>query len=127
MSTREPALRSATAALAQIFGMHGPRRYENSDNPFNGAVTLIQPSDAFERACAEGVAAKTIADIYGPGAVWAWFVGSPRAFLFGFTRSKRYAVRKMHSGLKSEFQAFCGGQGGSNLPEPGSGQTEGAG
>ncbi len=106
MRTREPALRSATAALAQIFGMHGPRRYENPDNPFNGAVTLIQPSAAFELACAEGVGAKAMGDIHGPGAVWAWFVGSPRAFLFGFTRSQRYAVRKMRSGLLSEYQAF---------------------
>lgn len=98
-------MRSTATALDQVFGFHGPRRYEDPSNPFNGAVTLMQPSDAFEEACAAGVGAKSLADVHDPGAVWAWFVGSPIAFLFGFSRSKRYAIRKMNAGLRSEFEA----------------------
>jgi len=108
MPTREPRLRSPAAALRQVFEAHGPRRYDDPSNPFNGAVTLIQPSDAFEKAKAVSVEAMTNADIHGEGAVWAWLVGSPRAFQFGFTRSQAYAVRKMNSQLRSEFEAVTG-------------------
>jgi hypothetical protein len=110
MATREPSLRSPAEVLRRVFDFHGPRRYEDPSNPFNGAVTLIQPSDAFAEACAAGVGAKSLAHIHGQGAVWAWFVGSPRAFLFGFSRSERYAVRKMQAGLRSEFEAVTGQQ-----------------
>lgn len=108
MTTREPPLRAPTEALRSVFEFHGPRRYVDPANPFNGAVAMVQSSDAFVQACAEGKGSKCIADVDGGGAVWGWFVGSPRAFLFGFSRSKRYAVRKMGALLRSEFEIVTG-------------------
>jgi hypothetical protein len=108
MSRREPSLRSPIEALSEVFRFYGPRRYASTSKPFNGAVALIQPSDAFEKACTEEITAGSNPDLHGPGAVWAWFVGSPRAFLFGFSCSKRYATRKMHSELRSEFESVAG-------------------
>ena len=103
MKTREPSLRKPAEALRQIFGMHGPLRYQDPSNPFNGAVTLIQPSDAW--ANAKSVQEMTSCDLHGEGAVWAWFVGSPKAFEFGFVRSHGWAVRKMVDKLKAAFEA----------------------
>ena len=98
----EPALRNPCEVLRQVFGAHGRRRYEFGAEEFNGACTLIQPSEAFERECASGV---PVSDIHGPGAVWAWFVGSPRAFTFGFVGSSSWATRKMRSQLAAEYEA----------------------
>lgn len=108
MATRGAVLREPSKALDQVFRFHGPKRYEVGANEFNGATTLIEHSDDFEKACSEGLAAKCIADIHGPGAVYAWFVGSPRAFLFGFTKSKQYASRRMAAVLRREFEAATG-------------------
>ncbi|AQH05772.1 hypothetical protein A9R05_42915 (plasmid) [Burkholderia sp. KK1] len=98
----EPALRDPSEALRQIFGAHGRRRYESGAAEFNGACALIQPSEAFERECASGV---PVSDMHGPGAVWAWLVGSPRAFTFGFVGSSSWATRKMRSQLAAEYEA----------------------
>lgn len=101
----EPALRNPSEVLRQIFGAHGRRRYESGAAEFNGACALIQPSKAFEQECASGV---PVSDIHGPGAVWAWFVGSPRAFTFGFVGSSSWATRKMRSQLAAEHEAVTG-------------------
>jgi hypothetical protein len=97
MRTNEPPLRDPSATLRQVFGAHGRLRYQNHSSPINGAVQVIQPSDAFMGA--GGINS----DVDGEGAVYAWFVGSPRAFLFGFTRTQGWAVRKMRETLQSEF------------------------
>jgi hypothetical protein len=99
---KEPRLRNPGDALRQVFGAHGRRRYELGEGEFNGACALIQPSEAFERECATGV---PVSDLHGPGAVWAWFVGSPRAFTFGFVGSSGWATRKMRSQLAAEYKA----------------------
>lgn len=101
----EPALRNPSEVLRQVFGSHGRRRYEFGAEEFNGACALIQPSEVFERECATGV---PVSDLYGPGAVWAWFVGSPRAFTFGFVGSSGWATRKMRSQLAAEYEAVTG-------------------
>ena len=98
----EPALRDPDEVLRRVFCAHGRRRYESGAEEFNGACTLIQPSEAFERECASGV---PVSDLHGPGAVWAWFVGSPRAFTFGFVGSSSWATRKMRSQLAAEYEA----------------------
>lgn len=99
----EPVLRDPQRAFRSVFDFHGPRRYACGADAFNGACTLIEPSIAFEQA-----ATRMNCDLYGEGAAWAWFVGSPRAFLFGFTRSKSWAARKMNAHLRSEFEAVTG-------------------
>ncbi len=98
----EPALRNPSEVLRHVFGAHGRRRYEFGAAEFNGACALIQPSEAFERECASGV---PVSDLHGPGAVWAWFVGSPRAFTFGFVGLSGWATRKMRSQLAAEYEA----------------------
>jgi hypothetical protein len=98
----EPALRNPSEVLRQIFGAHGRRRYEVGAAEFNGACALIQTSEAFERECASGV---PVSDLHGPGAVWAWFVGSPRAFTFGFVGSSGWATRKMRSQLAAAYES----------------------
>lgn len=74
--------------------VHGPRRYEPGQG-LNGAVSLIEPSPEWDTE-------NDIGSPGGPGSVWAWFVGSPRAFLFGFERSKSWASRRMRTVLKDE-------------------------
>lgn len=98
----EPALRNPSEVLRLVFGAHGRRRYEFGAEEFNGACALIQPSEAFERECATGV---PVSDLHGPGAVWAWFVGSPQAFTFGFVATSGWATRKMRSQLAAEYEA----------------------
>ncbi len=105
-SRGEPVLRDPSAVLRIVFEAHGRRRYREGASEFNGACDLIQPSEAFERECAAGGPSS---DIEGPGAVWAWFVGSPRAFTFGFVRSSSWATREMKSHLAAEFEAVRGG------------------
>ena len=77
-----------------ISRLHGPRRYEPGQG-LNGAVSLIEPSPEWDSE-------NYIGSPGGPGSVWAWFVGSPRAFLFGFERSKSWASRRMRAVLKDE-------------------------
>ncbi|WP_321967048.1 hypothetical protein [Burkholderia cepacia] len=103
----EPPLRDPSAVLRQVFGAHGPRRYELGATEFNGGCALIQPSEAFEREAASGA---PVSDLHGPGAVWAWFVGSPRAFTFGFVGSSGWATRKMWSQLAAEYKSVTGQQ-----------------
>jgi hypothetical protein len=102
---KEPTLRNPSVALRQVFGAHGRRRYEPGEAELNGACALIQPSEAFEREGASGV---PVSDLHGPGAVWAWFVGSPRAFTFGFVGSSGWATRKMRAHLAAEYEAVTG-------------------
>ncbi len=101
----EPALRDPSEVLREVFGAHGPLRYKRGASEFNGACTLIQPSEAFDRECVTGF---PFSDVEGEGAVWAWFVGSPRAFTFGFVRSSGWATRKMRSHLAAEYEAVTG-------------------
>ena len=103
--SRQPAFRNPGEVYRQIFGAHGRRRYESGAGPFNGGCALIQCSDAFEAECAAGFPAS---DVHGPGAVWAWFVGSPRAFTFGFVGSAGWAARKMRANLRAEYEAVTG-------------------
>ncbi|MBR8189152.1 hypothetical protein [Burkholderia vietnamiensis] len=98
----EPVLRDPSEVLRRVFGTHGPRRYEFGAEEFNGACALIQSSEAFERECTTGA---PVSDLHGPGAVWGWFVGSPRAFTFGFVGSSGWATRKMRSQLTAEYDA----------------------
>jgi hypothetical protein len=102
---REPALRNPSGVLRQVFGAHGRLRYEFGAAEINGACALIQPSEAFEQQCASGM---PVSDLHGPGAVWAWFVGSPRAFTFGFVGSSGWATRKMRSQLVAEYEVITG-------------------
>lgn len=74
--------------------LHGPRRYERGKG-LNGAVSLIETSPGWDFE-------NDIGSPGGHGSVWAWFVGSPRAFLFGFERSKSWAIRRMRAALKAE-------------------------
>lgn len=104
---KEPVLRNPGEVLRQVFGAHGRLRYESGASEFNGGCALIQPSVAFERECASGV---PVSDLHGPGAVWAWFVGSPRAFTFGFVGSSGWATRKMRSQLIAEYEAVTSGR-----------------
>lgn len=101
----EPALRDPSEVLRQVFGVHGRLRYRLGVQEFNGACALIQPSEAFD---GEGATGASFGDIGGAGAVWAWFVGSPRAFTFGFVRSSGWATRKMRSHLAAEFETVTG-------------------
>jgi hypothetical protein len=101
----EPALRNPGEVLRRVFCAHGPQRYESGADEFNGACALIQPSEAFQRECASGV---PVSGLHGPGAVWAWFVASPRAFVFGFVGSSGWATRKMRSQLAAEYEAVTG-------------------
>ncbi len=71
--------------LKHISIVHGPRRYQMGASLINGATTVVDGCNGwFESGKLEG-----------SGAVYAWFVGSPRAFLFGFTRNQSWATRKM--------------------------------
>lgn len=101
----EPALRNPSDVLRRVFTAHGRLRYDFGASEFNGACALIQPSEAFERDCAKGM---PVGDLHGPGAVWAWFVGSPRAFTFGFVASSSWATRKMRTHLAAEYEAVTG-------------------
>lgn len=100
--SNEPALRNPSEVLRQVFRSHGRLRYEFGAAEFNGACALIQPSEAFERECVSGV---PVSALHGKGAVWAWFVGSPRAFTFGFVGSSGWASRKMRQQLAAEYEA----------------------
>lgn len=104
-SGNEPVLRNPGEVLNRVFKAHGRRRYEDGAGAFNGACTLIQPSEAFERECDSGV---PNSDLHGPGAVWAWFVASPRSFQFGFVGSSGWATRKMREHLAAEYEAVTG-------------------
>lgn len=83
----EPKLKNPEQAMRQISMLHGPRRYEESG--INGAVSHIEPGDGEDPM---------------QGGVWAWFVGSARAFRFGFTRSKSWAARKMRAAMRQEHE-----------------------
>jgi len=98
----EPLLRDPADVLRQVFGAHGPRRYQVGSPEINGATALIQASEAFDCARAAG---GDVPDVEGTGAVWAWFVGSPRAFRFGFVRSSTWATLKMRTELAAECEA----------------------
>jgi len=70
-----------------ISAIHGPSRYNDGKNiAINGAVSCVEP-----------------ANIY-PEGVWAWFVGSDRAFLFGFEKNKSWARRRMFNVMRNEHQ-----------------------
>lgn len=95
----EPIPRNLAETMTVITRIHGPKRYW-SDN-INGATALLDACDAWH--CAQDLDEKLSIDPgRGPGAVWAWFVGSPRAFLFGFVRSQSAATRKLRETLKTE-------------------------
>lgn len=99
----EPPLRDAQEALRHVFGAHGRRRYEPGAAAINGACALLQASDRYLDEVAAG---KVPGSPEGPGAVWGWCVGSPRAFVFGFARSSGWATRKMRSALLQEAHAL---------------------
>jgi hypothetical protein len=93
----EAELRDAEDAFATIFAIHGPRRYrEHPDGAINGATACLQSPTNF------GIHPGQDLKMNGPGAIWAWFVGSPRAFLFGFVRSRSWATRRMEAVMLSE-------------------------
>lgn len=56
----------------------------------------MQPQDNFGFAPGQTLSGD------GPGAVYGWFVGSPRAFLFGFERTQGWATRRMNAAMLSE-------------------------
>lgn len=105
LNNREPRLRNPSEVFRRVFGAHGRLRYESGAGAFNGAVALVQSSEAYERECAFGVPSS---DLHGAGAVWAWFVGSPRAFTFGFVRSASWAARKMRTQLEAKYESATG-------------------
>ncbi|HOV56402.1 MAG TPA: hypothetical protein PLN91_00825 [Rhodanobacteraceae bacterium] len=93
----EAELKDAEDAFATIFAIHGPRRYrEYPDGAINGACACMQPQSNF------GIQPGQELKVDGPGAIWAWFVGSPRVFQFGFVRSRSWATRRMHETLLAE-------------------------
>ena len=93
----EAELEDAEDAFGTIFAIHGPRRYrEHPDGAINGATACMQPPRNF------GIEPGQDLKLHGPGAVWAWFVGSPRVFQFGFVRSSSWATRRMHETLFAE-------------------------
>jgi len=91
-SKHEPQLADPSELWKRISLFHGPQRYLTPST--NGACTCVQAS-------ADALARDEI-NITGKGAVWAWFVGSPRAFRFGLERSQGWAVRRMNSVLDEE-------------------------
>lgn len=99
MKSDEPDVRDWRALWQAISWFHGPRRYENgSPTAISGGVGLVEgcpdSKDWPENSAAPPPDA--------PGAVWGWFVGSPRVFLFGLTRSQGAATRKMRAALQHE-------------------------
>lgn len=98
MKKSEPELRNPDKFWNAIAHFHGPNRYQDTSKrgvaSVNGATALIECNPEFP--------ADLNADPAGKGSVHAWFVGSPRAFLFGLTRSGPAAARKMHQTLVSE-------------------------
>lgn len=90
----EPKLRDPERIFDRIFSFHGPRRYWDSADHVDGAYALVQPSDAAmagEKVCHPD---------RGPGAVWGWFVRTPKGFFFGFERSKSWASRRLEHMVK---------------------------
>lgn len=98
MRTTEPQPADMVQFLREAFGFHGPRRYGRSMEvkKINGAVTCVAPP--------EGWCNKSTGSLAGNGALFAWFVGSPRVFRFGFARSKGWATRRMTNALLEERQ-----------------------
>lgn len=88
----EPVPKDMSRFLVYVREFFGPNRYDPGRKPINGATALIEPVASFE---ATGKAR-------GTGAVHAWFVGSPRAFRFGFARTGGWAVRKMCAAMLEE-------------------------
>lgn len=80
---------------------HGPRRFEaEAAATINGAISLLESGEQYHRACLAGEFPPI--PYCGNDVVWGWFVGSPRAFLFGLERSKSWAVRRMRKVLREE-------------------------
>lgn len=93
---RAPVPHDLAKAFNKICAFHGPSRYEKYlDGAVNGATACMQARDAWPDSGD---------DLDGHGSVWAWFVGSPRAFLFGFARSSQSAIRKMRRIGKQEWE-----------------------
>lgn len=94
----EPNLKNPAKAFREISMFYGPNRYDRYDGNINGATAIVQPSPEFPEKGDPG----------GKGAIWGWFVGSPRAFLFGFERSSSWASRRMRSVLLAEVEKYSG-------------------
>lgn len=93
----EPPLRNPEDVFAAIVFIHGPRRYrEYPEGTINGATSRLQAQDNF------GLGPGQTLQGHGPGAVYGWFVGSPRAFLFGFERTQGWATRRMIAAMRAE-------------------------
>lgn len=96
--------------LAKIFEVishyHGPNRYSAGHGEINGAVAHLEESPEFT-AAVRAMDFSKMPDA-GDGAIWGWFVGSPRAFLFGFERTKSWAVRRMNANLYHEAELVTG-------------------
>ena len=106
--TTEPTPRDIFDVMKRICLLHGPRRYEACERPVNGAVTLIDARNEFEEAKTVEEQCRVEDPFNGPGVVWAWFVGSPRVFQFGFSRSKSAACKKMYRTMRSEYVLATG-------------------
>lgn len=91
----EPTINDPVKAFRDISMFYGPNRYNGyGGGEINGGTAIIQPSPEFPNQGDPG----------GKGAIWGWFVGSPRAFLFGFERSRSWATRRMTEVLQAEFE-----------------------
>ena len=105
----EPKLRNMNEAMTMIRVVYGPRRYQDDGWKTNvtGACANIEPSFAY--ADAETIDEELKHDpFHGDGTVYGWFVGSPRVFLFGFTKTEAQAISKMNETMKSEYFDLTG-------------------
>lgn len=105
-SKAEPIPTDIEGIFQAISSYHGPNRYAHGAGEFNGCVAHLEKSKQFKDAIAKtGFSAMPDR---GKGAIWGWFVGSPRAFIFGLERTKSLAVRRMESAVRREWELATG-------------------